>query len=197
MNLSKRERDTYNFIVRFILEHGYAPLLSEIAQGLGISSKGVVHRYIKALQEYQLIERSSKHRGITVNAADFQAGQIPILGNIAAGEPIEAIENKQSLDINHIFYAENRYALKIVGDSMINIGILDGDWVIIEATNSWRNKDIVVALVANNSVTLKRIEQLKNAKIRLVAENDQLPDMIYDAAEIKVQGVLKGQLRLY
>ncbi len=196
--LSPREKDTYEFIVRYIREQGQAPLLTEIGEGLGIRSKGVIHRYISALEDAGMIEKTGRHRGIRILDQEGAApGCIPLLGNIAAGLPIEAVEDQQSLDLNHIFAGSNRYALKVKGDSMIDEGIHDGDWVVIEQADSARNYDIVVALVEGQDVTLKTIEYMANNQIKLIPANQTMQAMIYPAEQVQIQGILKGQLRVY
>lgn len=196
--LSPREQDTYDFIVQYIREHGQAPLLTEIGEGLGINSKGVVHRYITALEEANMIERTGRHRGIRILAdEDAAPGCIPLLGSIAAGLPIEAVSDEESLDLHHIFAGPNRYALKVKGESMIEEGINDGDWVIIEQADSAKNFDIVVALVEGEDVTLKTIEYMANNQIKLIPANSTMEPMIYPADVVQIQGILKGQMRVY
>lgn len=196
--LSPREQDTYDFIVKFIREQGHAPLLTEIGEGLGISSKGVVHRYISALEEAGMIEKTGRHRGIRIIAQEEVApGCIPMLGSIAAGQPIEAVSQEDSLDLNHLFAGSDRYALKVKGESMIEEGIYDGDWVIIEQANSAKNYDIVVALVEGEDVTLKTIEYMANNQVKLIPANSSMEPMVYPAESVQIQGILKGQLRVY
>lgn len=196
--LSPREQDVYNFIVNYIREQGQAPLLTEIGDGLGINSKGVIHRYIAALEEAGMIEKTGRHRGIRIIAQDDIApGCIPLLGSIAAGQPIEAVTDEESLDLNHIFAGSNRYALKVKGESMIEEGIYDGDWVIIESANTANNYDIVVALVEGQDVTLKTIEYVAGNQIKLTPANSTMQPMFYPADQVQIQGVLKGQMRVY
>jgi len=141
--LTRREQETYRFINSYLLKHQKAPLLSEIAQGLGIQSKGVIHRYLTALEEHGYIRRYAKHRGIELLDAP-NPGELPLLGSIAAGRPIEAIENRESVNFAQLLGAANRYALKVQGDSMINAGIHSGDFVVIEHADSALENQIVV-----------------------------------------------------
>ena len=195
--LSPREQDAFDFIVKYIRENGQAPLLTEIGEGLGINSKGVIHRYISALEEAGMIEKTGRHRGIRVLDDQTAPGCIPLLGSIAAGSPIEAIADEQSLDLNHIFSGSNRYALKVKGESMIEEGIYDGDWVVIESADTARNFDIVVALVEGQDVTLKTIEYMAGNQIKLIPANSTMEPMVYPAEQVQIQGVLKGQMRVY
>ena len=195
--LSQREQDVLDFIIQFIREEGKAPLLTEIAEGLGIQSKGVIHRYISALEEAGAIERTGRHRGIRVLDDASAPGVLPMLGRIAAGQPIEAIPDENTLDLNSLFTGSDRYVLKVKGESMIELGIFDGDFVVIESCNTARSGDVVVALVENEEATLKTIEYLANHQVKLIPANASMEPMIYMADQVQVQGKLKGQLRVY
>lgn len=196
--LSAREQDVFNFIVNFIERNDKAPLLTEIALGLGVRSKGVIHRYITALENAGMIERSGRHRGITVcQQLNFDELEIPLLGTIAAGCPIEAVPNPEVLDFGAMFSGVGCYALTVQGDSMIEEGIHDGDIVIIEPANTAKNGDIVVALVDGEDVTLKTIQNLSNGVVRLIPANSKMDVMEYSANRVQVQGLLKGQMRVY
>ena len=194
--LTPREQDTYQFISNYLLKHQKPPLLSEIAEGLGIQSKGVIHRYLSALEEQGYIQRVSKHRGIELLDAPT-AGELPLLGKIAAGRPIEAIQDRQSVNFSQLLGAANRYALQVKGDSMINAGIHSGDFVIVEHADSAAKNQIVVALIDAQEATLKRISYPRKNKIRLTPENDQMQPEDYAADRITIQGVLVAQLRTY
>ncbi|EDY86759.1 LexA repressor [gamma proteobacterium HTCC5015] len=195
--LSKREQAVYEFICQFILEQGQAPLLSEIGEGLGINSKGVVHRYLSALEEQGYIERSKRHRGIRVLDEQVSPGTLPLMGRIAAGQPIEAVNDQQQLDLNSLFAGSNRYALQVKGDSMVEAGICDGDWVVIESAQTARNGDIVVALVDDEDATLKTIDYRAGGQVALIPSNSAMEAMVYPEERVQIQGILKGQLRVY
>jgi repressor LexA len=198
-------RRTLEFIQEFIEKQGYAPKLPEIAQGIGIKSTGVVHRYVHALEEsgYIAIEKR-RHRGIRLLHSPAQDNQssapiraIPLLGEIAAGQPIEAIPDQQFIELSYVFQGKNIYALRVKGDSMIEAGILDGDWVICEQANQAQDGQIVVALVDNQEATLKRIKQHANGTVALIPENHSMEAMVYPAERVTIQGILIGQLRSY
>ncbi len=201
--LSPRLQDTYRFICDYIAQHNYAPLLSEIASGIGINSKGVVHRYLKLLvSEGLLTIESSKHRGISLTPKQLTDNapphyRLPLLGRIAAGQPIEAIPNHDDIDLSEFFIGENRFVLKVQGDSMIESGILDGDMVIIEKTDHACNDDIVVALIDNDTATLKTFRNNHNGSITLIPSNVNMETMVYSADRISIQGIVVGQLRSY
>jgi repressor LexA len=196
--LTPSQHKTLTFIRQFIAHHDHAPSLSEIAEGIGIQSKGVAHRYVKALaDEGLIILHPGRKRGIElVEPASDKRLNIPLLGKIAAGHPIEAIPGQDMLDLSTL-YGPNRYALRVCGDSMVDAGILDGDTVIIEQRDIANDGEIVVALIDGEDVTLKRLKYRQDDKLALVAENANMPPMIYAAKRIKIQGIVVGQLRWY
>ena len=194
--LTEREQTTLRFIADYFLRYRKAPLLTEIAEGLGIQSKGVVHRYLSVLEEQRYIRRYQRHRGIElVDHPDHD--ELPLLGRIAAGKPIEAIEDRELINFAHLLGGSNRYVLQVKGHSMIDEGIRSGDLVIIEQSNTARNNQIAVALVDDHEATLKRIKFLSKDIIRLVPANRNMQPKDYSADRITIQGVLVGQVRMY
>lgn len=123
--------------------------------------------------------------------------RIPLLGRIAAGQPIEAIEDANYLDLAAFFIGPDRYALRVTGDSMIDVGILDGDTVILRKQDTARSGDIVVALIDGQEATLKRLGRIQNGVVELIPENSAMQPMRYDAIRVSFQGILVGQLRSY
>ncbi len=195
--LTVRQLETLEFIEKFISEHGYAPTTVETAKGIGIKSKGVVHRYIKALEQAgKLNIIPFKHRNISLVETTLVAnGQIPLFGKIAAGQPIEAIEDHQFVDLSCLT-GEQRYALRVYGNSMIDEGIMDGDLVICEHCQTATNGAIVVALIDNECATLKRFTRNMDNTITLSPANADYLPMQYEADRVKVQGVFIGLVRL-
>ncbi len=197
--LTRQQQNTLQYIEKFIADNGFSPSLIEIAEGIGIASKGVVHRYVQALiQQGYLRMNSGRHRGLELvspEAEDVLA--LPFVGKIAAGHPIEAIENYDTIDIGEMLLGPGRFALKVQGDSMIDAGILDGDTVIVRSCNSARDGEIVVALVNNEEATLKRLKNRGDGTVALIPENSEMQPMIYPADRVAIQGVLVGQLRTY
>jgi len=144
--LTPSERKTLKFIQRYCMEKGYSPTLTEIAEGIGIKSKGVAHRYLKTLESLNMVSIAShRKRGICLNLEAYEnqsvAPIIPLLGRIAAGQPIEAIEGREEINLADFIMNPDRYALQVTGDSMIEAGILDGDTVIIKHQNIADNGD--------------------------------------------------------
>lgn len=196
--LTDSQRKTLTFIRQYFSQHGYAPKLPEIAAGIGISSRGVVHRYVQALAEAGHLELiPGKHRGMRLLEADRQAGCIPLLGKIAAGRPIEAIVDEEEINLQHFFTGRDQFAVRVEGDSMVEMGIMEGDVVIVEASDSAQEGDVVVALIDENEATLKRLEYTDAGLIRLVPANRTMKPMVYEPEQVRIQGVLVGSLRRY
>lgn len=198
--LTLAQQRAHKFIKQFIAEHGFAPTVQEVAQGIGIKSKGVAHRYILALEEAGKIRLAhGRHRNVELidDAANSdQHAQIPFLGKIAAGRPIEAISDNETLDVQALFAGANRYALRVQGDSMTDEGILDGDVVICEHCQAANDGDIVVALVDDAEATLKSFKNNRNGTVSLIPANPNLLIMVFEAERVKIQGRFVGLLRL-
>ncbi len=186
------------FIRRYLNRRGYAPSLIEIAEGIGITSKGTAHRHVQALADAGRIRLiPGRKRGIElVDEEEISKTSLPLLGRIAAGRPIEAIADQERLDLNDLL-GPNRYALQVKGDSMIDAGILDGDLVVIERRDTADDGAIVVALIDDEEATLKRLKRLKSGRIKLIAANPEVPPLTYAAKRVRIQGVLVCQLRRY
>ena len=199
-DLTDNQRKVLDFIQRFIAIYTVPPKLQEVAEGIGISSRGVAHRYVQALAEAGYIETDSgKHRGIRLLKSNpyRPESRLPLLGEIAAGKPIEAIPGQDEIDLSE-FFGRNNFAVQVKGDSMIDAGILDGDTVIIEFRETADDGDIVVALIDESETTLKRFKRSQRGKyIKLIPENSEMEPMVYEAERVRIQGVLIGQLRKY
>lgn len=197
--LTRGQRRTYDFIKDFVEQNEFAPTASEIALGIGITSRGVVHRYLKALEDAGHIELIPKrHRNIKLldRAEQFIAkGCVPLIGAIAAGEPIEAIADADPIDISELFLGEGHYALRVKGDSMIDEGIFDGDIVVCKQAKTARDGEIVVALIDQQQATLKRFQH-KDGKIILHPANTQLSPMSFESSRVMIQGTYIGLLRI-
>ena len=176
--LTDKEQKTYEFIDRYSKNYGRYPLLTEIAKGIGIKSKGVAHRYVKALEKSgKLLKVSNKHRGILLK--EKKSLFLKSLGKISAGGPIEAITDQQRIELEYLFTNKKSYALKVKGDSMINAGIHDGDWVIIEENTKFCKSKVHVILIDNQDVTLKYIEKVHTEEVKLIPANHKYKEAIY------------------
>ena len=198
--LTDNQRTVLNFIERYTMLHGVSPKLQEIAEGIGISSRGVAHRYVQALVDAGFISiDKGKHRGIRLLRENPHRAEnsLPLLGKIAAGKPIEAIPGEDEINLVD-FFGRNNFAIRVQGDSMIDIGILDGDIAIIEFRETANDGDIVVALIDEQEATLKRFKRSGQGRfIELLPENAEMKPMVYGAHRVRIQGVLIGQLRRY
>jgi len=198
--LTDKQRLTLNFIERYVARHSVSPKLQEIAEGIGIHSRGVAHRYVQALIDNDFIAMDSgRHRGIRLlkpNSHHIDS-VLPLLGRIAAGKPIEAIPGEDQIDLQD-FFGHNNFAVRVQGDSMIEAGIMDGDTAIIEFRETANDGDIVVALIDETETTLKRFKRShKGQYIKLIPANKDMEEMVYEASRVRIQGVLIGQLRKY
>jgi repressor LexA len=198
--LTDKQRLTLDFIERYLATHTVPPKLQEIADGIGIRSRGVAHRYVQALTDAGFITLSNgKHRGIQLLKPNPHRPEsvLPLLGRIAAGRPIEAIPGEDEIDLRE-FFGHNNFAVRVQGDSMMDAGILDGDTVIIEFRETADDGDIVVALIDESETTLKRFKRShKGRYIKLIPANRDMEPMVYEASRVRIQGVLIGQLRKY
>jgi len=197
--LTPAQQRTLDFIRQYYVRQGFAPTLAEITLGLGVSSKGSMHKQVQALAEAGAIRLTpGRKRGIELTEeSENQAFTIPLLGRIAAGHPIEAIPDQENLNIAEFLLGPGRFALLVQGDSMIDAGILDGDTVIIQRQDTANDGDIVVALIDDESATLKRFHRRVGNKLELAPENKSLRPLIFEAHQVRIQGVLVGQLRTY
>ena len=203
--LTKKQNKLFNFLKDKIKKTNVSPSFEEMKIAMGLKSKSGIQRLIDGLVERGFIEKkNNKKRAIniiegSIHKKNSQLINLPLLGNIAAGSPIEAIENtNDNIEVPKNLVSENKknYVLKVNGNSMLNKGIVDGDKAIIEYCNDADNGDIVVALINDNEVTLKKLKKEKD-KIHLVPENDNYKVQSFNSDEVKIQGKLKGIIRSY
>ena len=192
-NLTERQEEILNYIKEYIVTHGYPPTVREIGASLGVSSPATIHAHLNNLEHKGFIRKQgSKNRAIELLVEneyakkDENVVEVPLLGKITAGSPIEAIENPNeyfSLPAYLIPSNKEVFTLTVNGTSMINAGILDGDIVIVEKKNTARNGEIVVAMNDENEVTLKTFYKEKD-HFRLQPENDTMDPIILDNVSI-------------
>jgi repressor LexA len=201
MVLTPRQRQVYDFLCRFIEAKHYAPTIAEIREQFGLSSPATVHQLISALERDGLIRRiPHASRGIEIvkQEGQEQALEIPLLGVVAAGQPIEAILSNEVISIPPDMLGRGRtFALRVRGDSMIDENIADGDYVILESRQTATNGQVVVALVDGAEATVKRFYQEGNT-VRLQPANPNYePIVVSPADRVSVQGRVIGLLRRY
>ncbi|MGB9605900.1 MAG: transcriptional repressor LexA [Bryobacteraceae bacterium] len=208
MALTRRQKQVLDFIAGYQSEHGYSPSYEEIAQGLGLASLATVHKHIAALERKHYLRRGfNQSRSLELTAKYFQeqqrlrrepeAPEVPLLGRIAAGVPIESVVDGERLELDGIFGREDVYALEVRGDSMIEDHICDRDVVLVERTSQVRDGDIVVALVRGSETTLKRFYREPDGVARLQPANAQMPPLRVPMAELEIQGRVLAVLRKY
>jgi repressor LexA len=198
VTLTRRQQQIYDYLVENTDHFDHPPTHDELCQALGLSSRGSLHKHIQALVQAGLVEpMDGSHRGIRLVEQQAVAGGIPLLGRIAAGRPIEAVTQPETMQVPEELLGRGPcYVLQVSGDSMFEAGILDGDYVVIEQRDSARNGEIVVALVNNEEATLKRIEQ-QPGRVILHPANAAMEPMEYPPEAVQIQGVLRGLLRSY
>ncbi len=200
--ITRKQQEVYNFLLENQNHFEHPPTLSEICSAMGLKSRGSLHKHIQGLIEAGLVEAPNrKQRGIRLTEVSEQiletADELPLVGTIAAGQPIEAIENIRYMTVPEQLKTEMPcFILQVRGDSMIEVGIFDGDWVVIEKRAYARNGEIVVALIDKVEATLKTIQQAPNETV-LIPANESMPAMHYQPSQVEIQGVLVGQMRSY
>jgi repressor LexA len=202
--LTRRQMEIFNFLRDNYESFAYPPSLDELCAMLGMASRGSLYKHILALIEAGLVEPfiGNKKGGVRLtaqaqsdNATSEQA--LPFVGYIAAGKPIEALETVSYMTVPDVLKTDKPcYVLQVKGDSMIEAGIFDGDWVVIEQRDYASNGEIVVALIENSEATLKYIEQTAE-HVLLLPANANMTALSYRPEQVEIQGVLVGQMRSY
>jgi len=203
MNLTPRQLDVVVAIRNYRHLNGFAPTMQELADQLG-TSKVTIFEHVGALERKRVIRRDKhKARSLSIISEEKlpdenRSTKLPMLGNIAAGSPIEAIENREEIDLEQMFHSRNGvYVLRVRGESMIDDHLCDGDFVVIERRETARNGEQVVALLDSGEATLKRFYREGGGKIRLQPANRAMEPRIVNADQCRIQGVVIGVLRSY
>lgn len=203
MNLTPRQLDVIVAIRNYRHLNGYAPTMQELADQLG-TSKVTIFEHVGALEKKRVLRRD-KHKARSLEIVseerlpdENRSTKLPMLGNIAAGSPIEAVENREELDLEQLFAAKSGvYVLRVRGESMIEDHLCDGDYVVIERRENARNGEQVVALLDSGEATLKRYYKEPGNRVRLQPANHTMEPRIVEADRVRVQGVVIGVLRSY
>src|SRR5438876_11785951 len=206
MAITRRQRQIYDFISEFVQTHRYSPSYEEIKQGMGLNSLATVHKRSSNLEKKGLLTRDyNRSRSIDLLPPKGRLKQsmsvntamvLPVMGRIAAGQPIEAVQNPETISLADFVRSKEAFVLEVRGESMQDEAILDGDYVLVEKTKTAHNGDIVVALVEMTDATLKRFYR-EGDKIRLQPSNAAMKPIIVPAASVEIQGRVIGVLIKY
>ena len=197
-DLSKRQREIFEFISSYLSKHGYLPTVREIGKAVGLHSSSTVHAHLSKLEGLGVLRRDpTKPRAIEVlieRAKRVARPGLPLVGSVAAGQPVLAEENiEEYLEVPSMIGGESGdYILKVRGESMIDAGILEGDFVVVRPTDTARNGEIVVALVGDDEATVKRYFREKD-HVRLQPENKAMKPI--KSREVSLLGKVVGVFR--
>ncbi len=201
MYLTRRQKEMLDFLNGYIQQNGYAPTIEETASHFGLRSLATVHKHLTNLQGKGLIKRDwnrSRALELVPTEVKVQAVELPLLGRVAAGSPIEAITASETIFVpEDMVGREETYVLQVKGDSMIEEQIRDGDYVIVENRRFARDGEMVIALLDGDSVTLKKLYREGSGRVRLQPANAALQPIYVDQDRLRIQGVVIGVLRKY
>ncbi|MGH9776627.1 MAG: transcriptional repressor LexA [Candidatus Acidiferrales bacterium] len=207
MALTKRQKEVLDFLVMFENKNGYAPSFEELGKGLKLTSLATVHKHLSTLERKGFIRRGyNQSRSIEIlelpkpvrsQVIERRVTELPLAGRIAAGKPLEAIEDKETISLGDFARGQNSYVLKVKGQSMLDDHILDGDYIVVEQTQVANPGEIVVALVGGEDATVKRFYREQGGKVRLQPANSQMQPIVVPATDVKIQGRVIGVLRKY
>jgi repressor LexA len=207
MALTKRQKEVLDFLVSFETRHGYAPSFEEIGKGLKLTSLATVHKHVTTLEKKGFIRRGyNQSRSIEIiqlpksvkeQVLDRKVQELPLAGRIAAGRPLEAVEDRETISLGDFARGANSFVLQVKGNSMIEDHIMDGDYVVCEQTQVANPGDTVVALIGGEDATLKRFYREPGSKIRLQPANSEMHPIVVPAADVKIQGRVISVLRKY
>ena len=200
MAVTRRQKEVLDFLESFVTRNGYSPSFEEIARGLDLKSLATVHKHITNLEKKGMLDRvHNRSRSIDVVPAGTRtrtSERLPLMGRIAAGLPVEAPENAESISLHDVVGNKDVFALEVRGDSMRDEHIISGDFVLVERTRTARQGEIVVALVRGSETTLKRF-YLEGSQVRLQPATLEMEPIMVPAAQVAIQGRVLGVLRRY
>ena len=201
MHLTRRQKEILDYLGQHIEEKGYAPTIEEIGDQFGLRSLATVHKHLTNLQDKGLIKRAwnrSRALELVPTHVTVQAVELPLLGRVAAGTPIEAIQASETIFVPEDMVGRGRtYVLQVKGESMIEEQIRDGDYVIVEDRTMARDGEMVIALLDGENVTLKKLYREPGGRLRLQPANSQMQPIVVNAEDVRIQGVVIGVLRKY
>jgi repressor LexA len=202
MSLTKRQREILTYLANYSEERGYAPSFEEIATQFNYNSLATVHEHLTNLERKGYIKRAyNESRGIELMPSEVlpRAISLPLLGTVAAGLPIEAVQVPESIGVPEdlVRRGGNHYVLRVRGNSMIDEQIRDGDFVIVNDKRSADNGEMVIALIDGTSATVKKFYRERDGRIRLQPANETMDPIYVHEDEISIQGIVVGVLRRF
>ena len=208
MVLTERQRRVLDYIADFLGERGYSPSFQEIAEGVGLNSIATVHKHIATLERKGWLKRGrNQSRSLEPSSRYVQesrrqrAGRVgmelPLMGRVAAGQPVESMEQPETISFADLTGRKNVFVLQVKGDSMIEDHIMDGDYILVEKAAQAGNGEIVVALVDGSETTLKRFHREPDGRIRLQPANARMKPIFVAPEQLAIQGRLIAVLRRY
>lgn len=201
MHLTRRQKEILDFLGRYIQRKGYAPTIEEIGEHFGLRSLATVHKHLTNLQEKGLIKREwnrSRALELVPTEISVKAVELPLLGRVAAGTPIEAVQGTETIFVpEDMVGRKETYVLQVRGDSMIDEQIRDGDYVIVENRKTARDGEMVIALLDGDKATLKKLFRERGGRVRLQPANARMKPILVDQGDLRIQGVVIGVLRRY
>jgi repressor LexA len=201
MALTKKQRQILDYVESFVDGYGYSPSYEEIAQAFNYSSLATVHEHLTNLEQKGFLRKNyNKSRSLEVVRADLHAPalELPLLGTVAAGLPLEAVTEQETITVPHDMVRRgNNYVLRVKGESMIHEQIRDGDYIIVNSRQTADNGEMVVALVDGDSATVKKFYKEAGGQVRLQPANPTMLPMYYPAERVQIQGIVVGVIRKY
>lgn len=202
MPLTKRQREILNYLTVYTEQNGFAPSFEEIAENFGYNSLATVHEHLTNLERKGYIKRSyNESRAIEILPSDAspRAVELPLLGSVAAGLPIEAFESNETFYVpdSMVGRGGNHYVLRVRGNSMVDEQIKDGDFVVVNQRERADNGEMVIALINGNSATVKKYFRERDGRIRLQPANEAMQPIYVHENDITIQGIVVGVMRRY
>lgn len=205
VTLYKKQKQILDYISQYIQINGHSPTLQEIAGAMGLSSLATVHEHIQSLEKKGVIKRyDGAVRGLEIVDDSFNSSlsavSLPLVGYIAAGKPIEAIENPLAsvlVSSDIVSKTKRCFVLQVRGESMIDENICDGDYIVVQQQDTANDGQIVVALIDNEFATLKTLFREKDGKVRLQPANKKMDPIYVDAKSLQIQGIVTGVIRRF
>jgi len=207
MTLTKRQKEVLNYLVTSINKNGYSPSFEEIARAMKLTSLATVHKHLGVLEKKGFIRRAYNQSGsievlqlpksVRAEILDRHVVELPLAGRIAAGKPLEAVEDDETISLADFAHGKNTFVLQVKGESMREDHILDGDFIVVEQTQVANPGEIVVALVGEDEATVKRFYREAGGRIRLQPANSKMSPIVVPATDVKIQGRVVGVLRKF